>query len=168
MKRYLIYIFAMLIAATSAIAQTTKVKGTVKDAYNGEPLPFVNIWFPGTTIGVTTDFDGNYYLETRQSVPDILRAEILGYEPQEQKIVPGGFTSADFSLKPQSISLEGITVKADNSKIRAFMKSVYERKKYNDPDNQETSQGKIYSKMELDIANVDPFLILELRWWYVV
>ena len=47
---------------------------------------------------------------------------------------------------------------ADNSKIRAFMKRVNERKKYNDPDNQETSQGKIYSKMELDIANVDPFL----------
>ena len=158
MKKYLFYIFAMLIAATSAIAQTTKVKGTVKDAFNGEPLPFVNIWFPGTTIGVTTDFDGNYSIETRQSVPDTIKAEILGYSAQAKKITPGGFTTADFFLIPQSISLEGITVKADNRKIRAFMDKVLERKKYNDPDNKETAQGKVYSKMELDIANIDPIL----------
>jgi hypothetical protein len=82
MKKYLFYIFAMLIAATSAIAQTTKVKGTVTDASTGEPLPFVNIWFPGTTVGVTTDFDGQYSIETRQSVSPAIKAEMMGYEPQ--------------------------------------------------------------------------------------
>ena len=92
MKKCLIYIFAMLIAATSAIAQTTKVKGTVTDASTGEPLPFVSIWFPGTTIGVTTDFDGNYTIETRQSVSPTIKAEMMGYEPKEHKITVGGFT----------------------------------------------------------------------------
>ena len=158
MKKYLFYIFAMLIAATSAIAQTTKVKGTVTDASTGEPLPFVSIWFPGTTVGVTTDFDGNYTIETRQSVSSVIKAEMMGYEPQERKITVGGFTEANFSLTPLSFALEGVTVKADDRKIKAFMHKVYEMKKYNDPDNQETSQGKVYSKMELDIANIDPFL----------
>ena len=158
MKKYLFYIFAMLIAATSAIAQTTKVKGTVTDASTGEPLPFVSIWFPGTTVGVTTDFDGNYTIETRQSVSPAIKAEMMGYEPKEHKITVGGFTEANFSLTPLSFSLEGITVKADDRKIKAFMHKVYEMKKYNDPDNQKTSQGKVYSKMELDIANIDPFL----------
>ena len=158
MKKYLFYIFAMLIAATSAIAQTTKVKGTVTDASTGEPLPFVNIWFPGTTVGVTTDFDGQYSIETRQSVSPAIKAEMMGYEPQERKIAVGGFTEANFALNPLSFALEGVTVKADDRKIKAFMHNVYERKKYNNPDSHESSQGKIYSKMELDIANIDPFL----------
>ena len=105
MKKYLIYIFAMLIAATSAIAQTTKVKGTVKDAFNGEPIPFVNIWFPGTTIGVTTDFDGNFSIETRQSVPETIKAEILGYESQEKKITPGGLQQLIFTSYPNPSAL---------------------------------------------------------------
>ncbi len=158
MKKYLLFIFTLLILATSAIAQTTKVKGMVTDASTGEPIPFVNIWFPGTTIGVTTDFDGNYNLETRQSVPGTIKAEMLGYEAQEQKINIGGFTEANFSLIPQSFALEGVTVKADDRKIKAFMQRVHERKKYNNPDNHESSQGKVYSKMELDIANIDPIL----------
>lgn len=158
MKKSLFYIFAMLIAATTALAQTTKVKGTVTDASTGEPLPFVNIWFPGTTIGVTTDFDGQYTIETRQSVPALIKAEMLGYETLEHKIAVGGFTQADFTLTPLSFALEGVTVKADDRRIKAFMHKVLERKKYNNPDNQESSQGKVYSKMELDIANIDPFL----------
>ena len=158
MKKYLIYIFAMLIAATSAIAQTTKVKGKVTDASTGEPLPFVNIWFPGTTIGVTTDFDGQYTIETRHNVPAVIKAEMLGYETLEHKVTVGGFTQANFSLTPYSFALDGVTVKADDRKIKAFMHKVIERKKINNPDNHESAQGKVYSKMELDIANIDPLL----------
>lgn len=158
MQKYFFYILSLLLISTAAIAQTTKVKGTVKDASTGEPLPFVNVWFPGTTVGVTTDFDGVYTIETRQSVPATLKAEMMGYEGSEGKITPGGFTELNFALKPLSIMLEGVTVKADDKKVRAFMQKVHERKKYNNPDEYESSQSKVYSKMELDIANVDPLL----------
>ena len=157
MQKYFLYIAALLIC-TSISAQTTKVKGTVKDAYTGEPLPFVNIWFPGTTVGVTTDFDGNYSLETRKQVPSCIKAEMMGYEPMESKVTIGGYTECNFSLKPLSINLQGITVKADDKRIRAFMGRVFDKKQYNNPDNHNSSQYKIYTKMELDIANVDPFL----------
>jgi len=39
-------------------AQVTKIMGTVTNAATGEPIPFVNIYFEGTTIGATSDFEG--------------------------------------------------------------------------------------------------------------
>lgn len=162
MQKYFFYIFLLMAACSSAFAQTTKVKGSVVDAATGEPVPFANIYFPGTTIGVTTDFDGFYTLETRQGVPATIRAEMMGYEPQEGKVAPGSFTQLDFKLKPLSIMLQGITVKADDKKIRAFMKRVNERKPFNDPEAKESYRCKVYSKMELDIANVDPLLKIKM------
>ena len=140
MQKYFFYIFSLLLISTSAIAQTTKIKGTVKDASTGEPIPFLNIWFPGTTTGVTTDFDGQYSLETRQQVPGKIKAEMMGYEPAEADIHIGGFTECNFSLKPLSIALQGITVKADDKRIKAFMGKVFDRKKYNDPTRHSSSQ----------------------------
>lgn len=158
MQKYFIYIFTFLLICTAASAQNTKVKGTVTDSTTGEPLPFVNIWFPGTTVGVTTDFDGQYSIDTRHSVPSVIKAEILGYESKEGKVTVGGFTELNFALKPQSLMLEGVTVKADDKRIRRFMEKVFEKKPLNNPDSKESAQYRIYTKMELDIANVDPLL----------
>jgi len=158
MQKYFFYIFLFLAISTGGFAQNTKVKGTVTDRSTGEPLPFVNVWFPGTTVGVTTDFDGQYSIDTRQNVPNTLKAEILGYESKEGKVSVGGFTELNFALQPQSVMLDGVTVKADDKRIKAFMGKVFDRKPFNNPDNRESSQYKVYTKMELDIANIDPFL----------
>ena len=48
-----------------ARAQETTVKGKVIDANSGDPIPYANIIFQGTTIGGTTDFDGNYQIKTK-------------------------------------------------------------------------------------------------------
>ena len=39
-------------AVVIATAQTTRVRGTVRDFDTGEPLPFVGVYFDGTTIGI--------------------------------------------------------------------------------------------------------------------
>ena len=54
-------IITTLIAASANLSAQTKVRGTVTDAETGEPLPFANVVFPGTTVGTITDPDGNYY-----------------------------------------------------------------------------------------------------------
>ena len=60
--------------------QVTKVKGVVTDSETGGPVPFAVVYFKGTTVGVTTDMDGLYYIETRQSVSDTIVVELMGYE----------------------------------------------------------------------------------------
>ena len=43
-----------------AKAESRVVKGVVKDASTGEPLPGVNVRIKGTSSGTVTDIDGNY------------------------------------------------------------------------------------------------------------
>ena len=50
--------FVFLLTASFAFGQKT-VTGVVSDP-DGLPLPGATVVVDGTTIGVTTDFDGNY------------------------------------------------------------------------------------------------------------
>ena len=50
----------MLCFTFSAFSQTTKVSGKIVDAITREPLPFVNIVFTRTSIGVASDIEGNF------------------------------------------------------------------------------------------------------------
>lgn len=146
------------VSALLTFAQTTKVKGVVTDASTKEPLPFVNVYFPSTTIGVTTDFNGYYYLETRAQVPGEIHVMLMGYESATAKIVQKGFSELNFELKPTSITLDAVTVKPDDSYVRSILKKISERKKYNNPEERPLFNCKIYSKMELDLTNIKPEL----------
>ena len=66
--------------SVSAGAQATKVKGRVTDSESGEGIPFAAVYFYGTTIGVSTDMEGYYSMETRDSTANTLCAALLGYE----------------------------------------------------------------------------------------
>ncbi|WP_088323385.1 SusC/RagA family TonB-linked outer membrane protein [Polaribacter tangerinus] len=77
-----ITLLLLLFVGICATAQTTNIKGVVKDAANGDLLPGVSIIIKGTTKGTETDFDGVYNL---QDVPNgaILVFNYLGYKQQE-------------------------------------------------------------------------------------
>ena len=62
---------ACTLAPQYSIAQETIVKGKITDAESNDGLPFVNIYFKGTTIGVTSNFDGFYELRTMENVDSI-------------------------------------------------------------------------------------------------
>ena len=54
----------LLVLQPEAYSQITKIMGTVSNAATGEPIPFVNVYFKGTTVGATSNFDGHYSIET--------------------------------------------------------------------------------------------------------
>ncbi len=60
MKRTILFLFLSVLVTSIATAQEIVVKGTVTDKTNGELLPGANVIVDGTTVGATTDFDGNY------------------------------------------------------------------------------------------------------------
>ena len=63
--------------------QTAKIKGTILDAKNGEPIIGANVLVKGTTNGTITDFDGNYELEA--PVGSTLTVSFIGYKTIEVK-----------------------------------------------------------------------------------
>ena len=58
--RNIILFFSFIAFSNSASSQNVKVYGSITNALNNEPIPFANIIIEGTTIGATSDIDGNY------------------------------------------------------------------------------------------------------------
>ena len=155
--KYLKLCFILLLLAWVSVveAQTTKVRGKVVDAETGEPMPLVSIVFVGTTIGVTTDFDGNYDIETREEVSEIM-ASFVSYERQTVAIKKGAFNTIDFKLVPIVTHLDEVKVKPGDNPAHAILRNISKNKKKNNPAEKESYSYTTYTKMELDIANMKP------------
>lgn len=141
--------------SVSAGAQATKVKGRVTDSESGEGIPFAAVYFYGTTIGVSTDLEGYYSMETRDSTANTLCASLLGYETQMIRVSRRAFSEVDFRLHPVTSSLNAAVVKPDNRYMKWILKQIDERKKVNDPERRDAYACDIYTKMELDLTNPD-------------
>lgn len=108
MKRTLqLFTFLMLSFTFGVSAQT--VTGTITDASDGMTMPGVNVVAQGTTVGVTTDFDGNYEIEMPEG-STVLEFSFMGYVTQSVDVT--GKTNADIALVVDSQSLDEVVVTA--------------------------------------------------------
>jgi len=65
--------------------QGKQITGTVSEI-SGEPLPGVNVFVKGSTVGTTTDFNGKYSITVKKE-SDVLVFSFIGYN--EQSIAVG-------------------------------------------------------------------------------
>lgn len=86
--------------------QAINVKGTIKDAVLGGPLPGVSILIKGTTKATSADFDGNYTISV--SPNDVLVFSFVGYKTLQ--IPVSGKTKIDVSLSAENSQLDEIVV----------------------------------------------------------
>lgn len=81
-----VLVAAMLLCFSIAtFAQQIVVSGHVKDSY-GEPIIGANAMLVGTTVGTTTDIDGNFSLKAEQGAT--IKVSYIGYKSQEVKAAP--------------------------------------------------------------------------------
>lgn len=152
-KTFLFFLFFSL--SFLVVAQSTKVRGKITDAKTGEVLPLANVFFKGTTIGVTSDFDGLYTLETREKVTE-LQVSLLGYATQIVPVKEGIFNALDFQLEPVTMNLDEVRVTPGENPAHALLKNVSKNKKRNNPDELALYNCATYTKMELDLTNIKP------------
>ena len=74
-----IILSSLLILATSLSVYAQQITGSVSDD-NGLPLPGASIVIQGTSDGTTTDFDGNFSIESSQGSSLVI--SYVGYESQ--------------------------------------------------------------------------------------
>jgi hypothetical protein len=149
----LILLFFGTSVTLPVLAQTTKVRGRIIDAKTKEPLPFVNIAFKGTTIGTTSDFDGNYFLETR-TPSDSLLISFIGYQEQLFQIQKGTFQTINAKLKPESFDLQEVIVTPGENPAHKILRGIIANKDKNDPSRFNSYQYESYTKMEMDLNNI--------------
>lgn len=152
----IVSVIILILLGGQIVAQSTKVRGKVTDAKTGEPLPMVNVFFKGTTTGMTSDFDGIYFLETRENVVE-LQASFVGFEPQAVKLNPGVYNEVNFKLQPVDFGLGDVTVTPGVNPAHAVLRNVIRNKYRNNPAEIPQYRYSAYTKMELDITNINPY-----------
>lgn len=146
---YLVFVCSVFCAT----AQETVVKGKVIDSNSGDPIPFVNVLFKGTSIGTTTDFDGNYVLKT-SNPKDTLLASYIGYKPRTKAITKGISQTVNFQLDEDITSLQEVVVLAGENPAFEILRKVVRNKKENDKRELTAYEYDTYTKIEVDVDNM--------------
>ena len=149
------FLLLLLILPFGLMAQTTKVRGIVIEAGTGEPIPYASVLFEGTSIGVSTDEEGRYYLETHDTTAVVLTAQMLGYRSVSTRIAVGSFSEINFSLELDADQLTAARIKPDDRYIRFILRQIDEHRSQHDPDLGEDWSVRIYSKIELDATHAE-------------
>ncbi len=152
MRIYLLLIISMIFYLPMH-GQITKIMGTVTNATSGEPIPFVNIYFEGTTIGVTSDFEGQFAIETF-SPGDSITASYVGYLSGTKPVSPGIFQRIDFSLVPDEIMLEEVIILPGENPAEILLRKVIENKEKNNRQAFDAYEYEVYTKMQFDANNI--------------
>lgn len=142
-------------SAIGASAQMTRIRGVVTDASTGEPIPLVTVAVPETSLSTTTDFDGKYFLETRQQVTELV-ALYVSYEHQKAEVKPGSYNEINFELKSIVTDIDEVVIKPSEDPAYEILRRVYKNKKYNDPSRVDSYSYETYTKMELALSNMKP------------
>lgn len=149
----ILIVLIALIFSLSASAQLTRIRGKVFDKETNEPLPFVNVALEGTTIGTTTGFEGEFFIETRDQAK-YLAATYMGYQAFRIEIKIGSFQELEIFLIPETIEIQEIIIKPGENPAHKILRNIIANKEKNDPNRFDRYQYEIYNKMELDINNV--------------
>lgn len=98
-------VFLLLLWVSTVYSQSRAVTGTVTDESNSL-MPGVNVIIKGTTVGTTTDVNGNFTLQANSG--DVIVVSFIGYTPQE--VVVGNQTRIDFRLQEDVATLQEVVV----------------------------------------------------------
>lgn len=97
---------AVVLAKNDNASAAITVTGTVRSSDDNSPLPGVNVLVKGTTIGVTTDAQGVYTIQSDEN--STLVFSFIGYKTQE--IVVGNRTTIDVVMETDINELTEVVV----------------------------------------------------------
>lgn len=113
-KRIFLIIGILIIFSGKLFSQYGTLRGKIHDEKTGETLIGATVVKPGTTIGVSTDFDGNYSLTLPVGIHDI-EISFISYETKTFKdveIKEGEVTILNTSLGEATLDIEAVVVTA--------------------------------------------------------
>ena len=133
MKRLQLILPALIISLiTYAQTPETIIVGDVYDAYTGEPLSNVNIYFQGTSIGTTSNPDGMFLLRGEIDRARTMVVSAVGYYSERFRIEAGQQVAADIALKEKISSLGDVFVTPGSNPALPLMENVRKHRQINE------------------------------------
>ncbi|MHB1049429.1 MAG: TonB-dependent receptor [Bacteroidota bacterium] len=114
------FIFILLFSFSAAYSQedqtsrqTGSIEGKVINTVTKEPVVGASVQVVGTTIGISTDIDGNFRFQNLPVGTYILRASAVGFAPHTHSdivVASGKQTRVTITLNESIVEFEGVTV----------------------------------------------------------
>ncbi|MDR2468990.1 MAG: TonB-dependent receptor [Tannerella sp.] len=117
---YMGIIMLFPVLSYASVQKDANINGHVIDVKTREHLPFVTIALKGTTIGITTDATGHYFLKDLPVGEFTLVASYVGYKTVEKNInIESQKTiEINFELEEESVSLDEVVVSATRNESK--------------------------------------------------
>jgi len=106
MKNFRFFLFSVILLFPAFMFAQQTISGTVTEA-SGSPLPGVGIIIKGSTVGASTDFDGNYSLSNVKA-GDILVFSYIGFVTQE--IIVASNSIINVAMKEDAQALDEVVI----------------------------------------------------------
>ena len=156
-----IILFFLVIYTSSALAQSTIVRGTIRDSKTKEILPFATVFFDESNFGTTSDSLGRYKLETTENYIK-LKVLMIGYKPISKEVTPGVEQTIDFKLIPEGKTLNEVTVRSNqrkryrnkNNPAVELIQKVIDHKSTNRIEGFDYYEYEKYEKIQFALSNV--------------
>lgn len=132
------------VSPTYLVGQTV-VHGKVTDALTFEPVVFANVIFKNTTIGVQTEFNGNFILSGK-TTSDSITISFIGYETITLPIRPDTSQKIEVQLHPALYYLPEIKVTPGENPAHAILRKVWKSLEFNSIEKLSAYQYKNYSR----------------------
>ena len=147
----------LLFASVSFMSAQTKVSGMVVDNTD-MPIPYANVVFKGSKIGVVSNEDGRFYIEAPDNY-DTLLVSFVGFPTKEVKLTKS--VSYDFKIVlSEGKSLKEVVVYAGktskkNNPALDILRKIWERRRKNGLKMFKQYQYDKYEKVEFDMNTID-------------
>ncbi len=118
---FLIIILILLSLAGLFAGTTGKISGRIVDAENGDPLPGVNVFIEGTTLGAATDADGYFYILRVKPGVYTLKVAYVGYADMaitDIRVQADLTTPVDIEMRPEVMTTEAVVVVAQKPVVQ--------------------------------------------------
>ncbi|NNE26849.1 MAG: carboxypeptidase-like regulatory domain-containing protein [Saprospiraceae bacterium] len=124
--KYTFLLFALLVSQLLG----AQVTGTVQSE-DGEYLSYVNIYVKGSSVGTTTNIEGQFNLKLEQGSYEIV-FQYVGYRTQTVPIIlSNDFVELDIRMQEESYDLEEVVISADaEDPAYAIIRKAQAKRKY--------------------------------------
>ena len=140
----------------------TKAGGLVFDE-SGNPVPFANVVFAGSTEGTITNEDGRFYLQSDNTY-DGLKVTFVGFQAKEVSLPQKVNYNLEITLQEETESLNEVVIytgkqpKKNNPAID-ILRKIWANKRSNGLSLVDQYQYDKYEKVEFDLNTIDSALI---------
>ena len=157
MKKPLFFILFLLFTSANILLAQTKVSGIVTDKTN-QPIPYANVVFKNSNIGIVTNEDGRFYIESPQTYSTLVISSV-GFSEKEislDKAVNYNFKIQlnEAETLKEVVVFTGKTSKKNNPALD-ILRKIWERKRKNGLNLFAQYQMEKYEKVEFDMNTID-------------